>query len=154
MILRNREITKFPEMEAIINEAEVCTVAMVNGNKPYVLPFNFAYQDSVVYLHCDTKGFKLDLLRNNPSVCINFNTGNELFYRHKQVGCSWGMKYKSINASGQVEFLENYDEKYRVMKLFMLKYAGEDYEFSEPSIKNVVIMKIAVSEFTGKKYGY
>ena len=59
MILRNREITKFPEMEAIINEAEVCTVAMVHGNKPYVLPFNFAYWDSVVYLHCDTKGLKL-----------------------------------------------------------------------------------------------
>lgn len=154
MILRNREIHKIPEMEAIINEAEVCTVAMVHGQKPYVLPFNFAYQNQTLYLHCDIKGFKLDLLRENPSVCINFNTGNELFHRHKQVGCSWGMKYKSVNAFGETAFVEDYDEKYSIMKLFMLKYTGEDYEFSEPSIRNVVVMKIDVREFTGKKYGY
>jgi len=154
MILRNREIKKLSEKEDIINEAEVCTVAMVKGKEPYVLPFNFAYRDEIIFLHCDTVGLKLDILRENPSVCINFNTGNELFYRHKQVGCSWGMKYKSVNASGQVEFVDDYDEKYSVMKLFMLKYAGDDYEFSEPSIRNVVIMKIKVKEFTGKKYGY
>ncbi len=154
MILRNRQIHNIPEMEAIINEAEVCTVAMVNGEKPYVLPFNFAYQEQTIFLHCDTHGFKLELLEKNPSVCINFNTGNELFYRHKQVGCSWGMKYKSVNAFGDVEFIKDYDKKYAVMKLIMLKYSGEDYEFSEPSIRNVVIMKLDVREFTGKKYGY
>ena len=64
------------------------------------------------------------------------------------------MKYKSVNASGEVEFVTDYDDKYQVMKMIMLKYSGEDYEFSEPSIKNVVILKIRVSEFTGKKYGY
>lgn len=154
MILKNRQITKIPEMEDIINEADVCTMAMVDGDKPYLLPFNFAYKDQTIFLHCDTKGFKLDLLKKNPAVCINFNTGNELFHRHKQVGCSWGMKYKSVNSFGNIEFIENYDEKYSVMKLFMLKYAGEDYEFSEPSIKNVVVMKMTVKEFTAKKYGY
>ena len=154
MMLRNRQINKIPEMEEIINEAEVCSVAMVNGDSPYILPFNFAYKDQTIYLHCDVEGFKLDILRKNPSVCINFNTGNELFYRHKQVGCSWGMKYKSVNAYGSIVFVEDYDIKYSVMKLFMQKYAGEDYEFSEPSIKNVVILRLEVKEFTGKKYGY
>lgn len=154
MILRNRQINKMPEMEAIINEAEVCTMAMVQDSKPYLLPFNFAYQNQNIYLHCDTEGFKLDLLKKNPAVCINFNTGNELFHRHMEVACSWGMKYKSVNAFGEIEFLEDYDEKYAIMKLFMLKYAGEDYEFSEPSIRNVVVMKLSVREFTGKKYGY
>ena len=154
MELRNREIKKHEEIEAIINEAEVCYAGMVDSDKPYVLPFNFAYEKGNIYLHCDVKGYKLDVLRKNPNMCINFNIGNELFYRHKQVGCSWGMKFKSVNASGKVEFIDDYDLKYSVMKLFMLKYAGEDYEFSEPSIKNVVIMRIKVKDFTGKKYGY
>lgn len=154
MILRSRQINKMEEMEAIINEADVCAVGMINGAKPYVLPFNFAYQNQVVYLHCDNQGFKLGLIRENPAVCINFNTGNELFCRHKEVGCSWGMKYKSVNIFGEVEFVEDYEEKYSVMKLFMLKYAGENYEFSEPSIRNVVVMKIKIDEITGKKYGY
>jgi hypothetical protein len=64
------------------------------------------------------------------------------------------MKYRSVNVFGRVEFIDDYDEKYRIMKLVMLKYAGEDYEFSEPSIRNVVIIKVNVGRVTGKAYGY
>ncbi len=154
MILRNREIKKKAELEAIINEAQVCYVGFSDNNQPYVLPFNFAYHNDTLYLHSDNVGYKLEIIQNNPSVCLNFNTGNELFHRNKEVGCSWGMKYKSVNAFGTISYVEDYAEKYQIMKAFMLKYAGEDYEFSEPAIKNVRIMKIPVDRFTGKKYGY
>ena len=141
-------------MEKIIHECEVCYIAMVDGTKPYILPFNFAYETDTIYLHCDNQGYKLDVLHKNPAVAINFNIGNELFYRNKEVGCSWGMKYKSVNFSGDAEFVDDYDEKYRVMKLFMNKYAGEDYEFSKPSIRNIAIIRIPVKSMIGKKYGY
>lgn len=154
MILRNREITRESEKEDIIREAEVCYVGMADRDQPYVLPFNFAYEEGTVYLHSDNVGYKLDVWANNPRVCINFNTGNELFYRNREVGCSWGMRYKSVNVFGQVENIQDYDEKYQIMKLFMRKYAGEDFEFSEPSIRNVRIMKVRAERMTGKKYGY
>jgi hypothetical protein len=141
-------------MGAIINEATVCYVGMASGEDPYVLPMNFAYQDGCVYLHADTHGTKIDILKQNPSVCINFNTGNELFHRHKEVGCSWGMKFKSVNVHGKAAFVEDYDEKYRIMKLVMLKYSGENYDFSEPSIRNVIVMRIEIEKITGKVYGY
>jgi len=153
-MLRPRFLSKDAEMDAIIHEAQVCYVGMSDGEDPYVLPMNFAYENRKLYLHADTHGKKLDIIRNNPSVCVNFNTGNELFYRHKEVGCSWGMKYKSVNLHGKVRFVEEYDEKYRIMKLVMKKYSGEEYEFSVPSIKNVVIMCIDVEKLTGKVYGY
>lgn len=154
MNLRNREITKRPEMDSIINEADVCYVGFVDDGQPYVLPFNFAYRDDQIFLHCDNVGHKLDILAVNPNVCVNFNTGNELFNRNKEVACSWGMKYKSVNVYGKAEYIENYDQKYQIMKDFMLKYAGENFEFSEPSIKNVKVIKIPVERITGKKYGY
>jgi nitroimidazol reductase NimA-like FMN-containing flavoprotein (pyridoxamine 5'-phosphate oxidase superfamily) len=153
-MLRPRILSKELEIEAIIHEAQVCYVGMAEGEAPYVLPMNFAYENRTLYLHADTHGRKLDILRVNPSVCVNFNTGNELFYRHKEVGCSWGMKFKSVNLHGKVLFVEDYDEKYRIMKLVMKKYSGEDYEFSAPSIKNVVVMSITVEKLTGKVYGY
>lgn len=154
MNLRNKEIIKQKELENIIHEADVCYVGFVDKDQPYVLPFNFAYRDNQVFLHSDNIGYKIELIRQNPKVCINFNTGNELFHRNKEVACSWGMKYKSVNIFGAIEFIEKYDTKYQIMKDFMIKYAGEDYEFSEPSIKNVCIMRIAVEKITGKKYGY
>jgi len=153
-MLRPRFLSRKEEMEAIINEATVCYLGMSRGNEPYVLPMNFAYENGAVYLHADTHGTKLDFIRENPSVCINFNTGNEMFHRHKEVGCSWGMKFKSVNVHGKVTFVEDYDEKYRIMKRVMLKYSGEDYEFGEPSIRNVVVMKIEIGKITGKVYGY
>jgi uncharacterized protein len=154
MILKPSTLSNLSEMEAIINEATVCYVGMSDEAGPYVLPMNFAFENGRIYLHAAPQGHKLDIIRCNPAVCINFNVGNELFHRHKEVGCSWGMKFKSVNAHGKVRFIDDYQEKYRIMKLVMLKYAGENYEFSEPAIRNVVVMQIDIEKLTGKVYGY
>ena len=147
-------LSKKEEMEKIINEAQVCYLGMSEDDNPYVLPMNFIYDSGAFYLHAALEGHKLEVLKGNPKVCINFNTGNELFHRHKEVGCSWGMKFKSVNAYGKACFIEDYAEKYRVMQLFMLKFSGESYEFSEPSIRNVAIIRVDVEKITGKVYGY
>jgi len=154
MNLRPRMLSKKEEMEKIINEAQVCYLGMSEDDNPYVLPMNFAYDSGAFYLHAAPEGHKLEVLKANPNVCINFNTGNELFHRHKEVGCSWGMKFKSVNAYGKACFIEDYAEKYRVMQLFMVKFSGVSYEFSEPSIRNVAIIKVDVEKMTGKVYGY
>ncbi len=154
MNLRPRMLSKMDEMEKIIHEAQVCYLGMAEDNNPYVLPMNFAYEPGVFYLHAAPEGHKLEVLKSNPAVCININTGNELFHRHKEVGCSWGMKFKSLNVFGKAEFIDDYDEKYRIMQLFMVKFSGEIYEFSEPSIRNVLIFKVSAEKMTGKVYGY
>jgi len=154
MNLRPRMLSKKEELEKIINEAQVCYLGMTEGDHPYVLPMNFAYEEDIIFLHAAPEGHKLDVLKANPNVCVNFNTGNEVFHRHKEVGCSWGMKFKSVNAFGRAGFIEDYDEKYRIMQLFMMKFAGEPYEFSEPSIRNVAIIRIDIEKLTGKTYGY
>ena len=154
MNLRPRILSKTEEIENIINEAQVCYLGMSENNIPYVLPMNFAYEPGVLYLHAAPEGHKLEVLEANPNVCININTGNELFHRHKEVGCSWGMKFKSVNIFGKAGFIEDYAEKYRIMQLFMIKFSGESYEFSEPSIRNVAIIRVEIGKITGKVYGY
>lgn len=154
MILRPRMLTKKEEMESIIQEAQVCCLGMSEAGQPYLLPMNFAWEPGVVFLHAAPEGHKLEVLHGNPQVCVNFNTGNELFHRHKEVGCSWGMKFKSVNVFGKASLVQDYDEKYRIMQLFMVRYAGESYEFSEPSIRNVAIIRIEAENMTGKVYGY
>jgi uncharacterized protein len=154
MNLRPRMLTKEEEMLRIIHEAQVCYLGMSEDNNPYVLPMNFAYESGVFYLHAAPEGHKLEVLKGNAQVCININTGNELFHRHKEVGCSWGMKFKSVNAFGKATFIDDYEEKYRVMQLFMVKFSGETYEFSEPSIRNVAVIRVDVEKMTGEVYGY
>ena len=43
---KDREITDRKAMEAIISGAEVCRIALCDGNEPYVVPVSFAYRDN------------------------------------------------------------------------------------------------------------
>ena len=110
--MKNRPLTHKPELEEIIKRCEVCHIAMVDqNNMPYILPFNFGYKDDTIYLHSAPVGKKIDILKNNPNVCVAFNTDHQLRWQSEKVACSWSMKYRSILAYGKVEFITDYDKK-------------------------------------------
>jgi len=46
-----KDISNLDELEAIIYRCKNCNVAMVDGNRPYVLGFNFGYKEKNIYLY-------------------------------------------------------------------------------------------------------
>lgn len=142
------------EIKQIIDKCDCCFLAMVDQEgKPYVLPFNFGYEDDTIFLHSDTKGKKIDILKTNPNVCLAFSTDHKLFFRHETVACSYGMDYRSVLAYGKVVFIEDFDEKVRVMNIIMRKYAGKEFSFNAPAVNNVAVYKVEVSKIEGKVSG-
>jgi uncharacterized protein len=127
----------------VIDKCDVCYIGMTDQeNKPYVLPFNFGYENRTIYFHSGPGGRKLDILIANPSVCVTFSTDHQLFHRHEQVACSYGMRYRSVLAFGRIEFVEDYDEKVEIMNIIMRKYTGRSFDYNPPAIKNVVVFKM------------
>ena len=147
-----QDITQITELEEIINKSKVCHVGMVDGNRPYVLAFNFGYKDKTIYLHCAKYGKKLDVLAQNNNVCVEFDTDHYLFARHEQVACSWRMKYRSVLAHGKAVFVEDYDKKIDALNIIMKQYSDKDFSYSKPSIDNILIIEIKIEEFTGRKF--
>ena len=50
--MKTIKITEQNEIEAIINSCDICFVGINEKNAaPYVIPMNFGYFKSVVYLH-------------------------------------------------------------------------------------------------------
>lgn len=146
-------LTQLSDIEIIIKKCQTCHVAMVDLlGKPYLLPFNFGYANGVVYLHSDFKGKKIDILKKNPSVCINFTTDHELFRQHDKVACSYGMAYRSVLVYGDVEFIEGFDEKVDALNIFMKQYVDRDFTYSKPSVDNVCVYKVVIKDFQGKIY--
>ncbi len=143
------------KIREVINKCDVCYVGMIdNEGKPYVLPFNFGYEEGSIYLHMAPQGKKIDALSNNPDVCVAFSTDHELFHRHENVACSYGMKYRSVLAHGRVEFVEDFEEKVRIMNVTMQKYTGKDFSYNAPAIKNVTVCRVMVESIEGRLSGY
>ncbi len=153
--MHHRFITDQEEIDEIIKKCEVCYVSMVDENNlPYVLPFNFGYNDGVIYLHSSQKGLKIDILRRNPSVCIAFSTDHQLRYQSEQMACSYSMKYRSVLAFGKVEFVEEMDAKIEFLNTVMAHYTDREFTYSPPSLREVCTYKVKVERFTAKIYGY
>lgn len=152
--MKTVNIEKHSELEEIINTCEVCYVSMVDKEgKPYVLPFNFAYENNKIYLHSGNYGKKLEILRQNPNVCIAFSIGHKLFHQNETVACSYSMTYKSIVATGEVEFEEDIEKKTILMNKIMTKYTGKEFTYSKPAITNVVCFVVKIKEMSGRNRG-
>jgi len=152
---RTKPIMKREEMEDIINRCEVCYLGIVDENHmPYVLPFNFGYAGNTVYLHSAQEGRKMDIMRKNNHVCIAFSIDNILRFTNEEVACSYGMKYRSVQVFGKVEFIEDYDEKIRIMNIIMEKYTGKKFSYNPPSVREVAVYKVVAEKMTGRQSGY
>jgi uncharacterized protein len=148
-IIRKRIITDNKDIDDIISKTKVIFVGMSLNDVPYVLPFNFGYNNRTFYIHGAPEGKKIDYLKANARVCISLEIESELFVRHETMACSYSMTYTSIVAYGKAEFIEDYDEKILAMNLVMKQYTDKDFKYSKPSIDGISVIKIVCDEITG-----
>ncbi|MDR0970014.1 MAG: pyridoxamine 5'-phosphate oxidase family protein [Lentimicrobiaceae bacterium] len=153
--MNSKKLAELSEIESIIHKSTYCTVGMIDENGlPYVLPMNFGYADQTLYLHCGSKGKKINAFRKNKQVCVNFCTNTELHYRDVEIACSYSMKYRSAVLYGSVEFIEDLEEKERCLRIIMQQYTIESVRFSVPALKNVCVIKVPAERLEGRALGY
>lgn len=155
MIMKNRVLTNPSEINDIIKKCQVCHIAMVDQNGlPYVLPFNFGYNDGVIYLHSSQHGKKIGILKNNNNVSVAFSTDYLLRFQSEEVACSYTMKYRSVIASGKVEFIDDQDQKMLALNFIMNQYTQKKFQYNPPSVKEVCCWKIVIEKIEARVYGY
>ncbi len=153
--MQPKTFSKKTKINSIIDKCDVCYLGMVDSdNNPYVLPFNFGYENDTIYLHSAGEGKKIDILKQNPNVCVTFSTDHKLFHRHEHVACSYGMRYRSVVAYGKVVFINDFDQKKEVLNIIMRKYTGKNFDYNPPAVNNVAIYKIEISKIEGRELGY
>ena len=141
------------EIETIIRSCKTCYLAVSDGDKPYVLPMNFALDGDTVVLHSARDGRLWETLKKNPAACINWTLGEELAWQNINVGCSYQVKSKSVLVEGTVQFVEDYDEKYRLLQVLMSQYSDLTFKFNPPAVKNVAIYKVHIQQISAKEFG-
>ena len=142
------------EMENIINECQICHVGISEmDGSPYVIPMNFAFYEGTIVLHSGPFGKHLNLLAQDARVCVSFCQQGELVYQHEKVACSYRMDGRSVICKGEVVFVDNLEEKEKLLNIFMTKYSDQAFNYSQPALRNVKVWTVKVTEMTAKAFG-
>ncbi|WAC05100.1 MAG: pyridoxamine 5'-phosphate oxidase family protein [Methanoregula sp.] len=148
---KEREITDKAEVESILSGALVCRIGLADGGEPYVVPVCFGYGDGTMYLHSAHEGKKIDMLKKNPRCCFEVDTCEGTIPSKRP--CNWEMRYRSVIGFGNATIVEDVEEKKKGMNCILRHYSGTTYDFSDEEIKSVCVVRVDISEMTGKKFG-
>ncbi len=147
----DKEISGAGVIEEILRRATVCRLGLCEGNRPYVVPLCFGYQDNALYFHSAGQGKKLDILRKNNNVCFEVDIDHEL--KVADQACSWGMKYKSVIGFGKAVFIEDIESKREALDIIMHQYLEGTFEYPVDVINKTTIIKVEIESMTGKQSG-
>lgn len=150
---KDREVTNINEVEEIIKQCKTCHIAMVDNGVPYVVPLNFGYvlneNTLTLYFHSAHEGKKIDILHINNKVCFEMSYEGQPV--HAATPCNSGYYFSSIIGYGNVEFVEEVNEKCNALSLLMKHQADRSVEFNEAQANSVCVFKIKSTDFTGKR---
>lgn len=147
----DREITAPNEILAIMQRCKTLHLALFDGEFPYSVPLSFGVKLEngvfALYFHGALQGKKLNLIAKNPHCAFSMSS------EETQPGdrpCDYTMKYESVCGRGELVMLSD-EEKIDAMSLLMRNYSSErDFVFDEKVLNRTAVMKIMVSEITGK----
>jgi nitroimidazol reductase NimA-like FMN-containing flavoprotein (pyridoxamine 5'-phosphate oxidase superfamily) len=149
---QDKEIKDPSVVRAILAEALCCRMAMVDGDRPYVIPVSFVLDGDGLFVHSADHGRKLRLLRKNPNVC--FEVDADVAVAPAKAPCDVGMRFRSVVGFGKVSFVDDSAEKGRLLRLFIEKYTpGSSHEMPEREIAKTVVWRVAIERVTGKRSG-
>ncbi len=92
------------EIKEAINSQNLCRIAFIDDEYPYISPFQYVFIDDTLYFHFTDYGKKKDILSNNPNVCISI----EKFESDLN-------SYYFISMQGKLELVENKEMKIEVI---------------------------------------
>jgi hypothetical protein len=148
---KDKEISVQGEITRIMEEALILHIALVDGERPYIIPVNFGYRDDSIYIHSASEGKKIDLIRKNNRVAFQAETGVEIVHKSTPDKCS--MLYRSAAGYGRAFIVESLEEKKLGLELLMDHYHDKklgEWVFGK-CLGEVCIIKIVIEVITGKE---
>ncbi|MCK4989582.1 MAG: pyridoxamine 5'-phosphate oxidase family protein, partial [Bacteroidales bacterium] len=145
-----QEIIDEKILAEILSGAIICRMAMMDGDRPYIIPFNYGYSDGCLFIHSAPEGKKIDLLKQNPEVC--FEVEDKMEITKGERACDWSTRYRSVVGYGEVEILSDEASKQQGLEVIMAQHgAPELVEFNSKNLGRMVILKLTISSMTGKQ---
>ena len=121
-------------------------------NTPYCLPLSFVRIGDSLYFHCARQGRKVDLLAQNPRVCVTFVGGDAPAFVPPHMYTSY---FQSAIVTGTACEVTQDEEKIAGLRALCQKltpdFMGEHFELAiEKTLSVTAVWRIDIDDITGK----
>ncbi len=148
----DRAITNLQEVQDIVRRCMVLRLGLVDGRKPYIVPMNFGAvwegDRLTLYAHSASEGRKVDVIRGNPDVCVQMDTGGELVEGSR--ACEYGYRYESLMGTGTAFLVTDLEEKRIGLQALMQQQTGRPFDFTPADMQSVLVIRIELKEWSAK----
>ena len=149
---KDREIQDYNEILDILIRCDTIRIGLRGEKYPYVVPVSFGAEmddgKPVVYFHCARQGLKLDLLADDPRVCIE----GDIFIKTETTAHGITTRYESVIGFGECRLVVDENEIVHGLKLLTNHYGYHDYPVERCSgVEHLFVGKIILDEITGKQ---
>ena len=119
---QDREITDPAVVEGLLEHARYATIALCDGDEPYVVTLSCGYDahGNRLCFHVATVGRKLDIIARNPRACATIVV--DLGYKSGE--CAH--PFQSLVIEGRMRLLDDLDEARRAMRVLIGQLEGDD----------------------------
>lgn len=145
---KDREITDINEIKDIISRSKVIRIAFHDSEYPYVLPFNFGFEEKggrmCVFVHTAQQGKKNRLIDKSNKVA--FELDNCFDYRQGSITSL----YESVAGNGIMEEITDNEEKLSALRLILKQYGEQTYKPDSSCTARTRVYRLTVNEISGK----
>lgn len=151
---KDKLVTDLKLIHKVIHKAKVMRLGLVDGLEPYVVPLSFGFDGMSIYFHSAAEGRKIDILKANNRVCLEFDQDAALVKKTDKP-CGWTLRYLSVICTGKAELMTELEEKIYGLNQIIRHYEPETelYSFTEQQLSSILIFKIIPEEIVGKMSG-
>ena len=150
---KDREITDETAIRAILDKAQVLHLAMIDGDRPYVVPLHYGYSlidgRLTLYLHSAKEGRKLDVLQKNGRVAFVLET-DVASISGGEIPCKYGAAYASVMGEGKAVFLTDPAKKAAGLQILMKIQTGREFTITEAMTESVAVLRVDVETYSAK----
>ena len=120
----------------VLDETLFVNISMYDGNEPYIVPISHVRKGNCIYFHCAKVGRKIDILKENPRVCVSAVSQNITTL------------FKSAIFYGNAIFVTDEAEKMEALRILCEKYLPDYMEHFDSAInKSLAITQIIRIDF-------
>ncbi len=168
---KDREVVDNAKINQIIKNCQICRLGLNDNGRVYIVPLNFGYEElapdtsqielensqapksaarKIFYFHGAKEGRKAELIKKTHYAAFELDTNYEL--KQGPLPCSFSAKFQSVIGEGEIDFVEDAEEKIHALNCIMKQAAGKaGWVFPKAMLNAVAVFKLEVKEIFAKE---